>query len=121
MQFQPLVLEVNAGADFTPAQLGLLGGGLMMTPAVGDESFWLFRVKLSDTQAIVGFPKFTTIGIGFAKEEDWNTNLPFRCSAKEIFDHIGHNKGDDSIADARCIEAIEMVRVAAAKLKGEAR
>ena len=54
-----------------------LGGVLMVTPALS-ESYWAYRVKLSDKQAMLGFPKFGTIGIGFAIEEDWNTNLPFR-------------------------------------------
>ena len=30
-------------------------------------------VRLSDAQAILGFPKYLTIGIGFAIEDDWNT------------------------------------------------
>ena len=42
-----------------------LGGVLMVTPALS-ESYWAYRVKLSDKQAMLGFPKFGTIGIGFA-------------------------------------------------------
>ena len=90
-------------------------GGLMLTPAI-DEDYWLFRVRLSDAQAIVGFPKFFTIGIGFAQEEDWNTNFPYTCETEEIFQHIAHNKGDDSISDDDCRRAIEMVRAAAAEV-----
>ena len=88
------------------------GGGVMFTPPI-DENYWLWRVRLSDTQAIVGFPKFMTIGIGFQREEDWNTNLPYTCPAGEIFDHISHNKGDDAIPDSACIAAIELVQQAA--------
>jgi len=40
---------------------------VMFTPPVG-EDYWLFRVKLFKDQAIIGFPKFGTIGIGFAIE-----------------------------------------------------
>lgn len=111
-----LQLEVRDGA--LPAdQLGHIGEGVMMTPAIG-EDFWIFRVKVSDTQAILGFPKFGTIGIGFAEEEDWNTNLPYRCSTDEIWQHIDHNKGDDAIDDATCVAAIEMVQAAAHRFKG---
>ena len=69
-----------------------------------------YRVKLSETQAIVGFPKYSTIGIGFAQEEDWNTNLPWTTQAEEIFAHIAHNKGDSAISDEQCIEAIRMIQ-----------
>src|SRR5262249_590019 len=87
-------------------------GPVMITPPVGDD-YWTWRVKLSDTQAIVGFPKFTTIGIGFAQEEDWNTNLPYTCETEEIFQHIAHNKGNEAIGDDACREAIRMVQAAA--------
>jgi hypothetical protein len=71
-------------------------------------------VVLSKGQAIVGFPKFYTIGIGFAVEDaDWNTNLPFTCSTDEIFEHIKHNKGDEAIADEDVVRAIAMVQDAA--------
>ena len=89
---------------------GIIGGGaIMITPAL-DEGYWAYRVKLSDAQAIVGFPKFGTVGIGFAQEEDWNTNLPFTCGAEEIYDHIEHNKGDDSITREDCLTAIRMIQ-----------
>lgn len=92
-------------------------GSAMLTPAI-DEDYWAWRVRLSETQAILGFPKFTTIGIGFAAEEDWNTNLPYTCSAEQIYDHIEHNKGDDSISRADCLAAIRLVQAAAAKALG---
>lgn len=104
-----LVLETKAQQNETPM---LAGGGVMMTPPI-DEDYWEYRVRLSDKQAIVGFPKFFTIGIGFAVEEDWNTNLPYTCTAEEIFSHIKHNKGDDSITDEDAIRAIQMVQSAA--------
>jgi hypothetical protein len=86
-------------------------GRAMLTPAIG-EDYWSYRVRLSDKQAIVGFPKFSTIGIGFAVEDDWNTNLPYTCDTDEIFGHILHNKGDASIADNDVREAIAMVQAA---------
>lgn len=92
--------------------------GVMITPPI-DEDFWLLRVKVSKEQAIVGFPKFMQLGIGFAVEADWNTNLPSRVTAERIFEHIKHNKGDTAIPDARCIEAIRMVQEAWNKLDQE--
>lgn len=95
-----------------------LGGALMITPAL-DEDYWEYRVKVSDSQAILGFPKFGTVGIGFAQEEDWNTNLPYKCDTDEIYAHIAHNKGDDSIPDERCQDAIGMIQEAVLKDRGE--
>lgn len=88
-----------------------LSPGVLITPPI-DESFWLMRVPVSDKQAIVCFPKFGVIGIGFQHEEDWNTNLPSSCPAVQIYNHIKHNKGDDSISDASCIQAIELLQQA---------
>lgn len=108
-----LILERRDQENRTPV-LGVPGGAsLMMTPRLG-EDYWAYRVVLSERQAIVGFPKFATIGIGFAVEEDWNTNLPYTCSADEIYKHIEHNKGDDAITAEDCIAAIELIREAAA-------
>jgi hypothetical protein len=90
---------------------------VMITPAVGEE-YWMFRVKLSKDQSIIGFPKFSTIGIGFAKEEDWNTNLPYSCEAEKIYKHIRHNKGNKRITVDECITAIQMIQEAAKKYKG---
>jgi hypothetical protein len=108
-------LQINTSCtDITADKLK--GTGIMITPLI-DKDYWMFKVPLSDKQAIVGFPKFTTIGIGFQNEEDWNTNLPYSCDAQEIYDHIAHNKGDDSISDNQCIEAINLIKDAAAKYK----
>jgi hypothetical protein len=99
-----LKLEIKGQEDKTPVI-----GPLVMTPPI-DEGYWKYRVKVSETQAIVGFPKFFMIGIGFAVEEDWNTNLPSTCDAEEIYDHIAHNKGDDAISREDCIAAIRMIQ-----------
>jgi hypothetical protein len=102
-----LTLESKTQSDLTPTI-----GPAMITPPIS-EGYWTYRVRVGETQAIVGFPKFNTIGIGFAVEEDWNTNLPYTCGTEEIYEHIEHNKGDDSISREDCLRAIEMVRAAA--------
>lgn len=89
---------------------------LMITPQI-NESYWLFRVPVSDSQAVVGFPKFGTIGVGFQVEDNWNTNLPYTSPAEEILSHIGHNKGDDNIPDSLCLEAIRAIQDAVAEHK----
>jgi hypothetical protein len=88
---------------------GVVVPGIMMTPDI-NEDYWMYRVKLSDKQAVLAFPKFGTIGCGFAVEEDWNTNLPIACQVDDIFAHIARNKGDDSIPDERVKQAIGMIR-----------
>lgn len=77
LDINPAFMEQNP--SFTIGNVTLL-----ITPPI-DGDYWQFRVKLSDTQSIVGFPKFGTIGIGFAQEADWNTNLPYTCTAAQIF------------------------------------
>lgn len=88
--------------------------GMRLPPPI-DENWWLWRVAVSENQAIVAFPKFGSIGCGFQKEEDWNTNLPISEAAEDIYEHIKHNKGDDTIPKARCIKAIEMIQEVVAK------
>jgi hypothetical protein len=99
-------------------ETGELAGGTVLIAPIVDEEYWAYRVRLSDTQAIIGFPKYTTIGIGFAVEEDWNSNLPYVESAEGIFGHIAHNKGDDSISDEDCLEAIRMIQAAVREDRG---
>lgn len=102
-----LILETKNQQDGT-VQIGPVS----LTPAIS-EDYWTYRVRLTDAQAIVGFPKFFTIGIGFAVEDDWNTNLPYTCTAEEIYEHIEHNRGDASITREDCITAIRMIQEAA--------
>ena len=106
MGVSELTLEING--KFQRAD-DFVAPGVIITPPL-DEDYWLFRVKVSDKQAIVGFLKFSTIGIGFQQEEDWNTNLPYRVPADEILRHIVHNKGDPEISDAICLEAITLIQ-----------
>jgi hypothetical protein len=90
-----------------PDTTGILPGG-MFTPAI-DEDYWAYCVPLSEGQAIVGFPKFNTVGIGFAVEEDWNSNLPYQYATDKILLHIWQNRGH--VTDSALVRrAIEMVQ-----------
>ena len=81
----------------------------MITPPL-NQDYWLFRVPLFKDQAIVCFPKFVTIGIGFAIEDaNWNTNLPYCFSPEQIYNHIRVNKKYDEISKADCIQAIAKI------------
>ncbi len=91
---------------------------LMLTPRIGDDDYWTHRVEVSGSQAIQAFPKFGTIGIGFEKEEDWNTNLPYTEKAKNIYAHIAHNKGDKRIKKSTCIAAIKAIKAKICEIKG---
>lgn len=104
-----LRIEVNGSCVKDNAPLNIGGKTVLVTPPI-DEDYWMMRVPVSDRQAIVCFPKFFTVGIGFQHEEDWNTNLPYSCDATQIFNHISHNKGDETISDEICIKAIEMLQ-----------
>lgn len=97
-----------------------IGGVIAVTPPL-NESFWAYRVVLTESQAVVGFPKFSTIGIGFADEEDWNTNLPWTSNAEEIAAHIADNKGDDAITDEDVVAAIRLIQAAVAEDKAAVR
>jgi len=102
---------VEFNTRFKPADdTFVIGKSLaMITPPVGQD-YWLFRVKLFKDQAIIGFPKFGTIGIGFAiEDEDWNTNPPYGYSPEQIYSHIKANKKYDEISKDACIEAIKLV------------
>ena len=110
MKTEPLQIEVRT--DKALAEPILAGGRVLITPPVGDD-WWLFRVAVSDKQAVIGFPKFGIVGVGFQVEkDDWNTNLPSSCDANRIYEHIKANKGDDAIPKARCVKAIEMIQAA---------
>ena len=88
-------------------------GPIELTPDI-DEDYWSYRVRLSDTQAVVGFPKFGVIGIGFAVEdEDWNVNLPATATTEGIARHIMVNKGDESITAFDVVCAVAMIQRAA--------
>ena len=105
-------MQVEINAKFVEANTTFKspeGGTLMITPPL-DEDYWLFRVKLYEDQAMLGFPKFNTVGIGFAQEEDWNTNLPYTCDAQQIYDHIKHNKEYEQITDEQAFTLLRKER-----------
>jgi len=116
-------IEYNTSLNPTDEELGIIQGApMIITPAITPE-FWLFRVKVYKNQAILGFPKFGTIGIGFALEKgSWNTNLPYTCTPDELYAHIKENKYYHRITEKQCLEAIKAVQEAAklymAKQKG---
>jgi len=85
------------------------GGVAMLTPPI-NEDYWVFRVPLYKDQALVAFPKFTTIGIGFAQEEDWNTNLPYTVDAQQLYEYIEHNRLYEEITKEQIIEAINLLK-----------
>lgn len=104
-----LQVEVNSAAVAASDTFVQPGGGvLMITPPI-DEDFWLLRVPLGEN-AIVTFPKFGTYGIGFQREQDWNTNLPYTVPADEIWEHIKHNRADKTITKARGVAAIRLLQ-----------
>lgn len=105
-----LRLEVREQEDET-----VCAGPVALPLAVGGD-YWAYRVAVSERQAVVGFPKFSTIGIGFAVEgSDWNTNLPYTFDAERIYEHIEQNKGDGTISRQTCITAIRMIQERAAR------
>lgn len=105
-----LTLEVNSDLNVGNDTFKCGAGVVMITPDIS-EKYWLLRVKLNKKgQAIIGFPKFTLIGVGFAQETDWNSNLPSTCEAEKIYNHIRHNKGSKSIQRADCLAAIKMIQ-----------
>jgi len=94
------------------------GSVLAVTPPI-EEDFWILRVKVSEKQAVVAFPKFFTVGIGFqVEEEDPNTNLPYTSDPLHLYRHIQINKGHEA-KEEDCIAAIKMLQAGIAKLKGE--
>lgn len=111
-----LVLERREQSDKTlSASAG--DATVLITPPITDD-YWKYRVRVADGQAVVGFPKFGTIGVGFAEEEDWNTNLPYTGDAESIRKHIWHNRAplDDSTESAALVvRAIEMIQEAVAE------
>lgn len=110
MTHDPLVLRLERRVQ---AAQPLIGGAISLTPPI-DEDFWGYRVQLGHGQAVLGFPKHGTVGVGFALEDDWNTNLPYRCTTDDVVAHILHNKRFACISDEDVRRAVLMVQEAAA-------
>lgn len=119
-----LKLEFNDNYISNNQKEGIIGvvgnSNVAITPfAIGREDYWIFKVQLTENQALIAFPKFFTYGIGFMNETDWNTNLPYICEAEEIYSHIEHNKGDEEISQEDCITAIKLLKKACEELNKE--
>jgi hypothetical protein len=100
------MIEVNENFKKANTELRAPNGGVItITPPI-DSDYYIARVPLAKGQAIQIFPKFFSVGCGFAQEDDWNANLPLSCEAEEIYDHIKHNKAHKEITRAQCLEAI---------------
>jgi len=113
-----LIVEYKKG--FEPSKDTFRVGRVvvMMTPAI-TEDYWIMRVKVFRNQAIVAFPKFGLICVGFAQESDWNTNLPYQTPAERLYQHIEVNKKYKTLTKERCIEAIKMLQCACANYEKE--
>ena len=106
-------LVVEYKKEFEPSKdtIKTNGGVIMFTPAI-DEDYWLMRVKLYKDQSLVAFPKFGLIGVGFAIESDWNTNLPYQTSPERLYEHIKVNKKYRAITKQMCLEGLKMLQEA---------
>ena len=118
VRMRKLVVEYKKG--FEPSKDSINAGGvlIMFTPAIS-EDYWIMRIKLYRNQALIAFPKFGLIGVGFAKESDWNTNLPYQTPAERLYDHIAVNKKYDQITKAHCLKAIKMLQAACKQYEEE--
>jgi hypothetical protein len=118
VRMRKLVVEYKK--DFKPSKDVIKVGGavIMFTPAIS-EDYWIMRIKLYRNQALVAFPKFGLIGVGFANESDWNTNLPYQVSAEKLYQHIERNKKYEALTKERCIQAIKMLQFACANYEKE--
>jgi hypothetical protein len=112
METSELVLETRGEQDRT----GVFEGErstVLLAPVVS-EDYWEYRVGLTEGQAVVGFPKFGTIGIGFAVEgKSWNTNLPYVLPAEQIVDHIWTNRGSTVRNREVVLAAVRLIQAAA--------
>ena len=113
-----LVVEYKKGFEPSKDVIKIGRVVVMMTPAI-NEDYWIMRVKVYRNQAIVAFPKFGLIGVGFAQESDWNTNLPYQTPADHLYRHIEVNKKYKALTKERCLEAIKMLQCACANYEKE--
>lgn len=114
-------LVVEYKKDFKPSKDCIEVGAtvIMFTPAIS-EDYWIMRIKLFRNQALVAFPKFGLIGVGFAVEKgSWNTNLPYQTPADHLYRHIECNKKYDQITKEHCLKAIKMLQAACANYEKE--
>ena len=109
-------LTVEYKKGFEPSKDAINTGKvlIMFTPDIS-EDYWLMRVVLYKDQSIVAFPKFGMIGIGFAIESDWNTNLPYQTDTERLYNWIKRNKKYRAITKQTCLEGLKMLQEACKK------
>lgn len=106
---KPLVVEFNKSMLKDNSIFEAGNSVVAITPDI-NENYWLFRVHLHKNQYVQAFPKFFTLGIGFAiEDDDWNTNLPYSSDAETIYGHIECNKKYKQITKERVVEAISLL------------
>jgi hypothetical protein len=107
-----LVVEYKEGFQPSNDTIKTNGGIIMFTPSINSE-YYIMRVVLYKDQALVAFPKFGLIGVGFAIEEgSWNTNLPYEVPAERLYKHIRCNKKYRAITKQTCLEGLKLLQEA---------
>jgi hypothetical protein len=110
-----LTVEYKKGFEPSKDCIRLSGGVIMFTPAI-NQDYYIMRVVLYKDQALVAFPKFGLIGVGFAIEEgSWNTNLPYDVEAERLYKHIRCNKKYRAITKQTCLEGLKLLQAACKK------
>ena len=110
-----LVVEYKEGFQPSNDTIKTNGGIIMFTPSINSE-YYIMRVVLYKDQALVAFPKFGLIGVGFAIEEgSWNTNLPYQVEAERLYRHIRRNKKYRAITKQTCLEGLKLLQEACRK------
>ena len=115
-----LVVEYKKG--FEPSKDTIDTGSvlIMFTPAI-DKDYYIMRVKLYKDQSLIAFPKFNLIGVGFAIESDWNTNLPYQTDTERLYEHIKINKKYRAITKQMCLEGLKLLQAACKKYEEDKR
>ncbi len=72
---------------------------------------WIYRVKITDRQAIIGAYYHGQIGIQFYTGPGVKLWIG-PGTAEQIFEHLAPEKGDDRITRQDCIEAIRLIQAA---------
>jgi len=112
-----LTLEFNPN-NVDKEKVIQLGKGAIVMCSPGDQENYVFKVHVSEKQAIVAFSKFGSLGVAFlVEDEDGNRNLPSSSTPEKIYDWIYCNKGDDSITDETCLKAIKKIVKACRELE----
>jgi hypothetical protein len=104
-----LVVEYKEGFQPSNDTIKTNGGIIMFTPDI-DKDYYIMKVNLYKDQALVAFPKFGLIGVGFALESDWNTNLPYQTDTERLYNWIKRNKKYRAITKQTCLEGLKLLQ-----------